>query len=163
MGQPSTQASNAIIYLSYGAFLYAAADFYYERARWLVLSVFGCFVAWKLRHQSKVFPMHEHHYRVLSGGWFWPLIRVTISPQTGLKLVRTLNHISPNSASGLQKLWAQRMQSSTWDMYMCWFVKSVASGPELHCVWLVILTRLKQTGIKMRQSMKIPTQQTHSR
>jgi len=36
MGQPSTQASNAIIYLSYGAFL-----------------VFGCFVAWKLRHQSK--------------------------------------------------------------------------------------------------------------
>ncbi|KAG9230032.1 hypothetical protein BJ875DRAFT_473364 [Amylocarpus encephaloides] len=36
MGQPSTQASNAIIYLSYGAFL-----------------IFGCFLAWRLRHQTK--------------------------------------------------------------------------------------------------------------
>ncbi|CZR64113.1 uncharacterized protein PAC_14010 [Phialocephala subalpina] len=36
MGQPSTPASNAIIYLTYGAFL-----------------VFGCYVAWRLRHQSK--------------------------------------------------------------------------------------------------------------
>ncbi|KAF8849709.1 hypothetical protein BDZ45DRAFT_752507 [Acephala macrosclerotiorum] len=36
MGQPSTTASNAIIYLTYGAFL-----------------VFGCYVAWRLRHQSK--------------------------------------------------------------------------------------------------------------
>ncbi|KAH8589655.1 hypothetical protein B0O99DRAFT_655289 [Bisporella sp. PMI_857] len=36
MGQPSTQASNAIIYLTYGAFL-----------------IFGCAVAWKLRHQTK--------------------------------------------------------------------------------------------------------------
>ncbi|KAF4635123.1 hypothetical protein G7Y89_g2974 [Cudoniella acicularis] len=36
MGQPSTQASNAIIYLSYGAFL-----------------VVGCYIAWRLRHQTK--------------------------------------------------------------------------------------------------------------
>jgi hypothetical protein len=36
MGQPSTQASNVIIYLTYGAFL-----------------AFGCYVAWKLRHQTK--------------------------------------------------------------------------------------------------------------
>ncbi|XMA14787.1 hypothetical protein WAI453_007578 [Rhynchosporium graminicola] len=36
MGQPSTQASNAVVYLSYGAFL-----------------VFGCYIAWRLRHQSK--------------------------------------------------------------------------------------------------------------
>ncbi|CAG8977844.1 hypothetical protein HYALB_00011650 [Hymenoscyphus albidus] len=36
MGQPSTQASNAIIFLTYGAFL-----------------VLGCFIAWRLRHQSK--------------------------------------------------------------------------------------------------------------
>ncbi|KAK2629645.1 hypothetical protein QTJ16_000465 [Diplocarpon rosae] len=36
MGQPSTQASNAIIYLTYGAFL-----------------VMGCYIAWRLRHQSK--------------------------------------------------------------------------------------------------------------
>ncbi|KAF2271190.1 hypothetical protein CC78DRAFT_419821, partial [Lojkania enalia] len=36
MGVPSTQASNAIIYLTYGAFL-----------------VTGCYIAWRLRHQSK--------------------------------------------------------------------------------------------------------------
>ncbi|TVY28822.1 hypothetical protein LHYA1_G002107 [Lachnellula hyalina] len=36
MGQPSHPASNAIIYLSYGAFL-----------------VFGCYIAWRLRHQTK--------------------------------------------------------------------------------------------------------------
>ncbi|KAF2241731.1 hypothetical protein BU26DRAFT_440245 [Trematosphaeria pertusa] len=36
MGVPSTQASNAIIYLTYGAFL-----------------VVGCYIAWRLRHQSK--------------------------------------------------------------------------------------------------------------
>ncbi|KAF2131892.1 hypothetical protein P153DRAFT_310241 [Dothidotthia symphoricarpi CBS 119687] len=36
MGIPSTQASNAIIYLTYGAFL-----------------VVGCYVAWRLRNQSK--------------------------------------------------------------------------------------------------------------
>ncbi|KAF2786985.1 hypothetical protein K505DRAFT_329964 [Melanomma pulvis-pyrius CBS 109.77] len=36
MGIPSTQASNAIIYLTYGAFL-----------------VTGCYIAWRLRHQSK--------------------------------------------------------------------------------------------------------------
>ncbi|KAJ5040444.1 uncharacterized protein L3040_006100 [Drepanopeziza brunnea f. sp. 'multigermtubi'] len=35
MSQPSTQASNAIIYLTYGGFL-----------------VMGCYVAWKLRHQT---------------------------------------------------------------------------------------------------------------
>ncbi|KAF2176164.1 hypothetical protein K469DRAFT_678988 [Zopfia rhizophila CBS 207.26] len=36
MGLPSTQASNAIIYLTYGAFL-----------------VTGCYIAWRLRHQTK--------------------------------------------------------------------------------------------------------------
>lgn len=36
MGVPSTQASNAILYLTYGAFL-----------------VVGCYIAWRLRHQSK--------------------------------------------------------------------------------------------------------------
>ncbi|KAF2109580.1 hypothetical protein BDV96DRAFT_584969 [Lophiotrema nucula] len=36
MGVPSTQASNAIIYLTYGAFL-----------------VTGCYIAWRLRHQTK--------------------------------------------------------------------------------------------------------------
>ncbi|KAF1841346.1 uncharacterized protein K460DRAFT_292639 [Cucurbitaria berberidis CBS 394.84] len=36
MGVPSTPASNAIIYLTYGAFL-----------------VVGCYIAWRLRHQSK--------------------------------------------------------------------------------------------------------------
>ncbi|KAF2274894.1 uncharacterized protein EI97DRAFT_451399 [Westerdykella ornata] len=36
MGVPSTQASNALIYLTYGAFL-----------------VTGCYIAWRLRHQSK--------------------------------------------------------------------------------------------------------------
>ncbi|KAG9247408.1 hypothetical protein BJ878DRAFT_492830 [Calycina marina] len=36
MGQPSTQASNAVMYTTYALFL-----------------VFGCYVAWKLRHQSK--------------------------------------------------------------------------------------------------------------
>ncbi|KAF1952672.1 hypothetical protein CC80DRAFT_596469 [Byssothecium circinans] len=36
MGVPSSQASNAIIYLTYGAFL-----------------VTGCYIAWRLRHQSK--------------------------------------------------------------------------------------------------------------
>ncbi|KAH8726857.1 hypothetical protein GQ44DRAFT_613013 [Phaeosphaeriaceae sp. PMI808] len=37
MGMPSTPASNAIIYLTYGAFL-----------------VLGCYVAWRLRKQSKL-------------------------------------------------------------------------------------------------------------
>ncbi|PSS12437.1 hypothetical protein M430DRAFT_125989 [Amorphotheca resinae ATCC 22711] len=36
MGVPSTQASNAIIYLTYGAFL-----------------VFGCYIAWRLRKSTK--------------------------------------------------------------------------------------------------------------
>ncbi|KAF2752306.1 hypothetical protein M011DRAFT_473539 [Sporormia fimetaria CBS 119925] len=36
MGAPSTPASNAIIYLTYGAFL-----------------IVGCYIAWRLRHQSK--------------------------------------------------------------------------------------------------------------
>ncbi|KAF2820126.1 hypothetical protein CC86DRAFT_305870 [Ophiobolus disseminans] len=37
MGVPSTPASNAIIYLTYGAFL-----------------ILGCYVAWRLRNQSKL-------------------------------------------------------------------------------------------------------------
>ncbi|KAF2000783.1 hypothetical protein P154DRAFT_434410 [Amniculicola lignicola CBS 123094] len=36
MGVPSTQASNALIYCTYAAFL-----------------VTGCYIAWRLRHQSK--------------------------------------------------------------------------------------------------------------
>jgi hypothetical protein len=45
MGQPSVQASNAIIYLTYGAFLA-----YYDR---LCSSVVGLYIAWRWRHQSK--------------------------------------------------------------------------------------------------------------
>ncbi|KAH0847719.1 hypothetical protein FOPE_01067 [Fonsecaea pedrosoi] len=48
MGQPSQQASNAIIYTTYAAFLCANSSFKGPFA-----DVFGLVVAWTLRHQTK--------------------------------------------------------------------------------------------------------------
>lgn len=59
MGQPSTEASNAIIYLTYGAFLYiltATPNLLQKdmRPANLFSSLLGTGMAWKLsRHQSK--------------------------------------------------------------------------------------------------------------
>lgn len=54
MGVPSFQASNAIIYLTYGAFLYVRLRKTTFAALNLENRVFGLFVAWRLRHQSKL-------------------------------------------------------------------------------------------------------------
>jgi hypothetical protein len=61
MARPSTEASNAIIYLAYGAFLYSSwlcsptTDAAIESNVVLTRhSIFGLFIAWKLRHQSKI-------------------------------------------------------------------------------------------------------------
>lgn len=60
MGVPSTQASNAIIYLTYGAFLYVCtlSSIFHRRTaiadvKHLETSVTGLYVAWRFRHQSK--------------------------------------------------------------------------------------------------------------
>lgn len=57
MGVPSFEASNAIIYLTYGAFLYGPNAF----SNWALLirvlpggyRLTGVYIAWNWRHQSK--------------------------------------------------------------------------------------------------------------
>lgn len=56
MGKPSNPASNAIIYTTYGVFLSVKFSLYtlYTINQLTMCSVFGCYIAWRLRHQSKV-------------------------------------------------------------------------------------------------------------
>lgn len=54
MGQPSFQASNAIIYLTYGAFLYVSRSSSTSYVLLLTSArVTGLYIAWRWRHQSK--------------------------------------------------------------------------------------------------------------
>ena len=56
MGQPSTQASNAIIYLTYGTFLSVLIISWFNSVQTLIHKqrrVLGLYVAWSWRRQTK--------------------------------------------------------------------------------------------------------------
>ncbi|OBT56656.1 hypothetical protein VE04_02788, partial [Pseudogymnoascus sp. 24MN13] len=64
MGQPSTQASNALIYITYGSFLCDSPiksllpvspedEKGISELTCRAFRIFGCAIAWRLRHQTK--------------------------------------------------------------------------------------------------------------
>lgn len=53
MGVLSTQASNAIIYLTYAAFLYVHLNCQEPGPNSCDRRIVGCYIAWRLRNQSK--------------------------------------------------------------------------------------------------------------
>ena len=99
MGQPSPKASNAIIYVTYALFLYVESCSMRcllglgDGTRLIWCSVSGCYIAWRLRHQTKVWTRSELASNSYSL-WEKKLLianccRANFCPEIGLRQVRT--------------------------------------------------------------------------
>lgn len=117
------------------------------------LSVFGCFIAWKLRHQSKVrvFACLLYH------GANFPN-RANGSLGIEHKLVRPYLHL------GLQVLMQHYRYSFLTCLLYCTWLKltrnSFPPGFELYCLWLVLDTKAAAGYLRSRCGSILPASPT---
>lgn len=162
MGQPSTQASNALVYLTYGAFLYVPPHSSPRQPSCVACALtieadrscrlLGCYIAWRLRHQSKVVTtsrgshmVDEAHVR---------LGRIPLLKQDSNRSEKSaLPYLALPCTHGLRVVCCgtPRLKPSLAEQKLT--TDSVATGFELHCVWLVTCVH-QVVGSKMRQAIR---------